>query len=165
MSEGSCRQKSFLRDFAFLSCSIVYGGLGRWRDRVGTYWRVWTHWRTWGGGTLSATQVLVSQENSGLLFIISSIFTRPLYGSNENLLDHRTNSLAFQRLQCYKECAIIELQHLEFEASKYSKKAKWTLSKRDKNGSEKPRYDWVLWYSSTLEYRSHIGQRRRHLFR
>jgi hypothetical protein len=36
---------------------------------------------------------------------------------SENLLGHRTNSLAIQRLQSYQGCAIIKLQHLRFEAS------------------------------------------------
>lgn len=36
---------------------------------------------------------------------------------SENLRGHRTNSLALQRLQSYQGCAIIKLQHLEFEAN------------------------------------------------
>lgn len=37
--------------------------------------------------------------------------------TSENLLGHRTNTLALQRLQCYQGCAIIKLQHLVFEAN------------------------------------------------
>jgi hypothetical protein len=37
--------------------------------------------------------------------------------TSENLLGHRTNSLAIQRLQSYQGCAIIKLQHLQFEAN------------------------------------------------
>jgi len=39
---------------------------------------------------------------------------------NENLLGHRTNSLAVQRLQYYQGCAIIKLQHLRFEANRHT---------------------------------------------
>jgi hypothetical protein len=37
--------------------------------------------------------------------------------TSENILGHRTNSLALQRLQCYQGCAIIKLQHLRFDNS------------------------------------------------
>lgn len=37
--------------------------------------------------------------------------------TSENLRGHRTNSLAFQRLQYYQGCAIVKLQHLGFEAN------------------------------------------------
>ncbi|CAG8091530.1 unnamed protein product [Penicillium nalgiovense] len=35
--------------------------------------------------------------------------------ASENLLGHRTNTLALQRLQCYQGYAIIKLQHLRYE--------------------------------------------------
>jgi hypothetical protein len=35
--------------------------------------------------------------------------------ASENLLSHRTNSLALHRLKYYKGCAIIKLQYLRFE--------------------------------------------------
>ena len=35
--------------------------------------------------------------------------------ASENLLGHRTNTLALQRLQCYQGCAIIKLQYLRYK--------------------------------------------------
>lgn len=37
--------------------------------------------------------------------------------ASDDPLGHRTNELAAQRLQCYRGCAIVHLQHLKFETN------------------------------------------------
>jgi hypothetical protein len=126
MSEGSCRRKSFLRDLStFFTCSIVYGGLGRWRDGSSLGERGLENLGRWG------TEHDTSFGVAGIFGPSFSSF--PVYSHALFMETMRIFLITGQKASPFKYYSAIRNAQLssynieEFETSKNFKKAKCCL--------------------------------------